>query len=216
MRAAARLLASVSRPSSFLEPGSPTGITGLLTHNSPRSTLLYLYSATLDTLNKFPDHSIYRKSTEALTKHRMSVIEAAKPAGLEAWQSRVDPLVKAHPDAFRRVKAINGEGYNIVFMEQAPTQSFRSEDDFVNAPYKRKPQAEGPQFEEDVADRGRELERDTVAEEASRIHVESEPMLSMEQVQEVEEKLAAGLIEEIIEVAEGERKCAETMYENKV
>ncbi|KAG9622147.1 hypothetical protein KCU64_g20939, partial [Aureobasidium melanogenum] len=66
MRASSRLLAQASR---FLTPGAPTGLTGVLTHAAPRSTLLYLYNSTLDKLKQFPEHSVYRQSTEALTKH---------------------------------------------------------------------------------------------------------------------------------------------------
>ena len=146
----------------------------------------------------------------------MSIIEDAKPAGLEEWQQRVGELVEKHPDALRKVKVLNGEGYNVVFMEQKPDQSWRTEDDFLNSPYKQKANLEGPRDEEDVAGRGPELARDRVAEEASRVHIESEPSLSVEQVQDVEKRIGAGLIEEVIEVAEGEKRCVEVMWEGKV
>jgi NADH dehydrogenase (ubiquinone) 1 alpha subcomplex subunit 5 len=90
MRAASRLLAAVSQPSSsaarVLEPGTPTGLTGLLTHPAPRSTLLYLYSSTLSKLQRMPDSSVYRRATEALTKQRMAIIERVKPPGFDAWE----------------------------------------------------------------------------------------------------------------------------------
>jgi NADH dehydrogenase (ubiquinone) 1 alpha subcomplex subunit 5 len=35
-------------------------------------------------------------------------------------------------------------------------------------------------------------------------------------VQEIEEKIGAGLLEEVIQVAEGEMRLADTMIENKV
>src|SRR4051812_37862633 len=88
MRAAARLLASV-KPSQFLEVGAPTGLTGLLTHASPRSTLLFHYHSTLDKLKQIPESSVYRQSTEALTKHRLKIIEGSKPQGWDQWQEKI-------------------------------------------------------------------------------------------------------------------------------
>lgn len=96
MRAAARLLASV-KPGQYLEAGAPTGLTGLLTHPSPRSTLLYHYSATLDKLKQIPESSVYRQSTEALTKHRLQVIEQSKPVGWEAWQEKLKTQMGDNP-----------------------------------------------------------------------------------------------------------------------
>ena len=89
MRAASRLLASVKQ-TRFLEPGSPTGITGLSAHPAPRSTLIYLYNSTLDKLKQFPENSVYRQATENLTKHRLQVVEKIKPAGYDEWQSTIN------------------------------------------------------------------------------------------------------------------------------
>ncbi|KAK3051170.1 hypothetical protein LTR09_007566 [Extremus antarcticus] len=217
MRPALRLLASVARSQTlYNEPGLPTGLTGLYTHYSPRSTLLYLYSTTLDKLQSFPESSVYRQSTEALTRHRMSIIESVKPAGLSEWQQRVDKLVDEHPEAFRRVKTITEEEYNIVYHAPPPDASFKTEDEAINAGYKAKPQAEGPREQIDVMGRGEALERDVHGEEMSKLRVEAEPSLTMEQVSEVEQKIGSGLIEEVIAVAEGERDLVERMAEYKV
>jgi len=104
MRAALRLLAQVKPQSAprFLEAGSPTGLTGLFTHPSPRSTLIYLYSSTLDKLKGMPESSVYRQSTEALTKHRLSIISAVTPDGFEAWQERIRKEVETHGDELKR------------------------------------------------------------------------------------------------------------------
>lgn len=100
MRAALRLLATATgtvRPSArFLKPGSPTGLTGLGTHPSPRSALLYLYNHTLDKLKQIPEHSLYRQSAEALTKHRLAIVEQYVPEGYEAWQERARKLLEKH------------------------------------------------------------------------------------------------------------------------
>jgi NADH dehydrogenase (ubiquinone) 1 alpha subcomplex subunit 5 len=96
MRAAARLFASV-KPGQFLEAGAPTGLTGLLTHASPRSTLLYHYTSTLDKLKQIPESSVYRQSTEALTKHRLQIVEQSKPAGWDQWQEKIKMQVGEDP-----------------------------------------------------------------------------------------------------------------------
>ena len=105
MRLAFRLLADVKSGTKFLEAGTPTGLTGLFTHPSPRSTLLYLYGATLDHLKAFPEYSVYRQSTEALTKHRQSIIEQIKPAGYDEWAQRAQKLIEEHPKAFEGIQA---------------------------------------------------------------------------------------------------------------
>jgi NADH dehydrogenase (ubiquinone) 1 alpha subcomplex subunit 5 len=107
MRAAARLLASV-RQGKYLEPGTPTGLTGLLTHPSPRSTLLYHYTATLDKLQQIPESSVYRQATEALTKHRLKIIEEAIPAGWTQWQQTVQDKVHEDPTAFQSTTTSQG------------------------------------------------------------------------------------------------------------
>lgn len=99
MRAAARLFASV-RNGRYLEPGAPTGLCGLLTHPSPRSALLYHYTATLDKLQQIPESSVYRQSTEALTRHRLKIIEEAEPAGWKQWQETVVDKIQNDPEAF--------------------------------------------------------------------------------------------------------------------
>jgi NADH dehydrogenase (ubiquinone) 1 alpha subcomplex subunit 5 len=89
MRASSRLLAAVSTAGRVLEPGSPTGLTGLLTHPAPRSTLLYLYSSTLSKLQRMPESSVYRRATEALTRQRLAVVERVKPPGFDAWEDKM-------------------------------------------------------------------------------------------------------------------------------
>lgn len=96
MRRTIRLLASV-KPVRYLEPGAPTGLTGLRTHTSPRATLLYLYSSTLDKLRSVPEHSLYRQSVEAVTKHRKQLVESVVPEGYAAWEEKAAKLIEQHP-----------------------------------------------------------------------------------------------------------------------
>ncbi|CAK4023960.1 related to NADH-ubiquinone oxidoreductase [Lecanosticta acicola] len=216
MRAAHRLLASVQRSTQFLQPGAPTGLAGLITHSSPRSTLLYTYHTTLEKLKQFPEHSVYRQSTEALTRHRIGIIESVKPAGLSEWQQRVNKLVEDHPEAFRKVpiQGTSGPGeFNIVWKDQAlkEVKNKKDEDDaFIG-----EPQVEGIATEEERKGQAM-MARDLEAEAAAIPRIESEPALTVEQVNEIESKIGAGLIEEIIQVAEGESKLVDIMLENKV
>ncbi len=100
MRTVTRLFASV-KSGRFLEPGNPTGLTGLVTHPTPRSTLIAIYGATLDRLKQIPEHSVYRQSVEAISRHRLHAIESVKPKGYDEWVRRAEEKVKNNPDAFR-------------------------------------------------------------------------------------------------------------------
>lgn len=99
MRRTSRLLASV-KPARYLEANTPTGLTGLLTHPAPRSTLIYLYSSTLEKLKKLPEDSVYRQSTEALTKERLKIITSAVPAGYAEWAAKAKQTIAEHPEVF--------------------------------------------------------------------------------------------------------------------
>lgn len=95
MRPTTRLLAR------YLEAGTPTGLTGLWTHATPRSTLLYVYGATLHKLQSFPESSLYRQSVEATTKHRLRLVEAQVPPGYDEWAVKAKELVGKSAEAFR-------------------------------------------------------------------------------------------------------------------
>lgn len=216
MRAALRLLASVQKGARFLEPGTPTGLTGLFTHASPRSTLLYLYSATLNQLKQFPESSVYRQSTEALTKHRMSIIENVKPAGLEEWQKRVQVIVDEYPGAFEKIPISTLSGtteYNLVWKTRAleGMKTDEWDDEYVG-----NPELEGPRTPEERGPQFVRMQRDLVEEQSRIPRIEPEPSLSADQINDIEGKIGAGLIEEIIQVAEGEKELAATMMEHKV
>ena len=108
MRRTFRLLASV-KPARYLETGRPTGLAGLYSHPSPRSTLLFLYSSTLDKLKAVPEHSVYRQSVEALTKHRMAIVEAAVPPGYEEWASQARQLLADELQNAKKREALDAE-----------------------------------------------------------------------------------------------------------
>ncbi|EJF66661.1 NADH2 dehydrogenase [Dichomitus squalens] len=54
-----------------------TGITGLRVHHDPLPELKKTYEATLQTLSAIPSSSVYRQGTEALTQHKLKVLERA-------------------------------------------------------------------------------------------------------------------------------------------
>ena len=107
MRNSLRLLAQV-KPGRFLEANTPTGLTGLTTHPAPRPALILTYKQTLDKLQQLPASSVYRQSTEALTKNRLAIIEAAKPAGYDEWLSKMHKALEANPDAYKSMKRPDG------------------------------------------------------------------------------------------------------------
>lgn len=214
MRAALRLFASV-KPGQFLEAGTPTGLTGLSTHPSPRSALLYHYRATLDKLKQIPESSVYRQSTEALTKHRLQIIEKSKPRGWNEWEERVklliaeDPtlyniletsqgqtvLVKPQPEADERAKAAEWDGEKV---ESFP-EGIRTFEERL--PYILKMKGDGS---------------NTPERKLSNIQIPPEPQYTAEAISDLESQLGAGLIEEVIQVAEGEHKLVDTMVAAKV
>ena len=106
MRATLRLLANV-KPR-YLEPFAPTGLTGLITHPSPRPTLIYLYTSTLQKLKSFPETSAYRQSVEALSRHRLQIVESQKPPGFDEWLERVKKTVGAEPERFAQLQRSDG------------------------------------------------------------------------------------------------------------
>lgn len=119
MRSTLRLLAKL-QPAKFLEVNAPTGLTGLLTHPQPRPTLIYTYNQILNKLQSIPESSVYRQSTEAITKSRLKIVQEAKPAGYEEWLSRVKTEVEQNPDAYSHVLQTDG---SIAFSEPFGTTS---------------------------------------------------------------------------------------------
>ncbi|KAK3898266.1 ETC complex I subunit conserved region-domain-containing protein [Staphylotrichum tortipilum] len=225
MRATARLLAAVrSGAARYLEAGTPTGLTGLLTHASPRSTLLYLYSTTLDRLSAgVPEHSVYRQSVEAVTRHRLALVEAAVPAGHAEWTARAHKLLAAHPDEFNISTQASVSGARAIKVER-DGRAFVVHTDPVEVDMR-------DQEWDGELDEGGELEGSrTAAEREDLVHIierrdlseveqvewEPEPQLTADQISELENKIGAGLIEEVIQVAEGELKLVDTMVQAKV
>ncbi|KAI9736055.1 MAG: hypothetical protein M1818_006231 [Claussenomyces sp. TS43310] len=223
MRRTARLLASV-KPARYLEANTPTGLTGLLTHPAPRSTLIYLYSSTLDKLAALPEESIYRQSTAALTQRRLAIVEAAVPAGYAEWSTRAQKTLAEHPEVFNTPEGA------VAHDEDRHVKSVVGGKTFVTT---RVGAARDPLSEEwdGEKDLGPELEGTrTLAERLGQVSItakrpgsdkktvewEPEPQLDADQISEIENKIGAGLIEEVIQVAEGELNLVDVMAKAQV
>lgn len=235
MRASRRLYATVKSAARYLEPNTPTGLTGLSTHPTPRPTLLLTYNQTLEKLKEIPTSSVYRQSCEALTKQRLAVIEGTKPPGYDEWLVRVQKEIDANPDAYKQFKATGAFVQEQLTFEGRPTW---------DGMYTRKDaRKEGSNTESEAGQKAAYVQQDVEKvdkEEAEGvapqlIHLEAEPPLTAEQyvlpsslmcletwltdcvsrVSDIENKIGAGLIEEIISVAEGELLLAEEMVASK-
>jgi len=217
MRSTLRLFAKV-KPTRYLEPFAPTGLTGLQTHPSPRSTLIYLYTTTLEKLRAFPESSAYRQSTEALTRHRLQIIEETKPPGFEEWLARVKETVAAEPNRFAPLRRPDG------------TFAGRQQDDGSADPRGHEwdgeglePTIEGPARTPEEEARFQSI-MDEVSQDAPKdsdfetevLKWENEPALEADQIHEIEQKIGGGLIEEVVQVAEGELKLVDEMAKAKI
>ncbi|KAI1277102.1 ETC complex I subunit conserved region-domain-containing protein [Xylaria sp. FL0933] len=224
MRRTLRLLANV-KPARYLEAGNPTGLTGLYTHSSPRSSLLFLYSRTLEKLQKFPESSLYRKSVEAQTKHRIAILEAAEPPGYKEWAQRAQKIIKENPEQFNIATSAKVDGARAIKVSSGGSI-------FV---HRTDPQPEDIRYEEWDGERDegpgseglrgpeeREHPSLTAAydrkplETPDKIQWESEPQMTADQVEEIENKIGAGLIEEVVQMAESELRLVDILYEAKV
>ncbi|KAI0486009.1 ETC complex I subunit conserved region-domain-containing protein [Xylaria cf. heliscus] len=224
MRRTLRLLADV-KPARYLEAGNPTGLTGLYTHSSPRSSLLFLYSHTLEKLQKFPESSLYRKSVEAQTKHRMAIVEAAEPPGYKEWAERAQKIIEENPDEFDIATRAKVDGAKAITVVSGDSVFVHRTD-----PQEKDIRTLEWDGEHDVGEgeeglRGAEEREDphfaSVLERKplslpNQLKWEPEPQMTADQVEEIENKIGAGLIEEVVQMAESELKLIDVLYEAKV
>ncbi|WVQ82522.1 hypothetical protein IAT38_004651 [Cryptococcus sp. DSM 104549] len=70
-----------------------TGLTGLEVHPTPLPALKSLYSSTLSSLSLLPPTSVYRQATEALTQHRLAIVEKAGE-DIEAAESEFGKIIE--------------------------------------------------------------------------------------------------------------------------
>lgn len=188
MRRTLRQLAAV-KPSRFLEPGTPTGLAGLLTHPSPRGTLIYTYSRTLDGLKQLPESSLYRQSTEAITNHRLKIVTSVVPEGHEAWKQKTEALVKEHPEVFTtpeggvphdEEKHVKKTADGKVFMITKPDPVFNEVETEWDNEENTGPELEGTRTKEERAGQGTWGGERPGSDEKT-VTLDPEPPLSVEQ-----------------------------------
>lgn len=215
MRAASRLLAAV-KPGQFLEAGAPTGLTGLVTHASPRSTLLFHYTSTLTKLKNIPESSVYRQSTEALTRHRLRVIEESKPKGWDAWQEKILSQIAEDPEHFHTIS--NDTGITVVLPKVSNVdygQNRKAEWDGEVAQAFPEGIRSDKQRKKDIKAMKGDVDYKPERTFSPTVFA-PEPQYTVEAISDLESKLGAGLIEEVIQVAEGEHKLVDEMIKSKI
>ncbi|EER22956.1 hypothetical protein D8B26_004239 [Coccidioides posadasii str. Silveira] len=209
MRATLRLLANV-KPGRYLEPFAPTGLTGLNTHPSPRPTLIYLYQTTLDKLKTIPESSVYRQSTEALTRHRLNVVQSVKPPGFDSWLQRVKAAVAENPEAYKTALRPDGS-YAAYEQKEKP----KEEKDWSGEPFN--PQLEGAYLnEQEMEARVKEAQEEANKQLEPKLSWEPEPALEAAQISEIEQQIGSGLIEEVIQTAQAELGLVDEMVKHRV
>lgn len=232
MRSTPRLQATVKSAARYLEAYTPTGLTGLNTHPSPRPALLYTYHQTLQKLKQLPANSVYRQSTEALTKHRLKVVEEIKPPGHAEWLQRVQNIIKSDP-TYKQFVRDDGSLMHDQQGEMVETitwDGLHSKADARREGSNTQTEAEqkAKYVQEDVERVARE-EKEGIVKKISDLEIE--PALTSEQyvyrnvhvldsanwnrIDEIETKLGAGLIEEVVQVAEGELLVVEEMLASR-
>lgn len=216
MRHASRLLAR------YLEPGVPTGLTGLWTHFAPRSALLSIYTTTLAKLQTFPESSLYRQSVESLTKHRLTLVERTAPAGYEEWVNKLREVIAEHPNHFHPVgenvagsslRTFHLGGQTYVIPQRRAQKDIRDEE--WDGEVDDGPLVEGQRTAEEKSDLVSGVKEDPLPSDVQ-AHLSSEPQLTVSQIAELEDSIGAGLLEEVIQVAEGELKLLDVMHRAKV
>ncbi|KAI9678362.1 MAG: hypothetical protein M1817_006309 [Caeruleum heppii] len=223
MRPTLRLLA-VIKPNRYLEVNGPTGLTGLFNHPAPRSALIYLYSSILDKVKHLPESSVYRQSTESLTRHRLTIVESIKPSGFDAWTERARKRAADKPEHY---EAASGEG-----PDNRESRSIVKRDgkEFLLTQMTEEPDDRLMEWDTDANERAaleaskhvpvgselKELRERIPGEDIDNNVWEPEPPLEAQQISDLEQQIGAGLIEEVIQVAEGELQLVDTMAQAQV
>ena len=230
MRPSQRLLAQVAKAAgNYLTPHQPTGLAGVLTHPFPRP-----HSSTSTQRPSRNSHnsrvSVYRQATEALTKQRLAVVEKTVPAGFNEWQDRVNKQMQEDPELAAKLNlpklTQNGKPYVMsILHRQRPDERV---EEWGGDPVAAR--TEGPGTAQEKINQARDFgahldHRDLVRED---VEYDNEPPLTVQQwvtlveedpadtirISDMEMQLAAGLIEEVITVAEGELQLVDTMLES--
>jgi len=210
----------------FIAPFSPTGLAGLHAHPTPRPALIAVYNTTLLLLSTLPSHFLYRQSATNLTKHRLSLVNSVLPLGYSTYQSTVlGPLL---PDLQMLAKSAGWPETKLQAALAAAQVQARFREITAGVP----DTPEGVDLEalhhveieikkyetamaEAVDPAALDIGNSPSSEKIEIPMIASEPPLSAEQVAELEGKLEAGLIEEVINQAVAEMHLVKKMREEK-
>ncbi|PFH54942.1 hypothetical protein XA68_11538 [Ophiocordyceps unilateralis] len=199
----------------FLEPGTPTGLTGLWTQPTPRSTLLSVYRRTLNKLQSFPETSVYRQSVEAVTKYRLSLVEQMKPSGHQEWAARARVTTTNFGDR----KSVSGSGHESGDLRHQEWNSGEHKAGelagFCTAT-ERGDQTTGANNIPTEDNRTQLEDHGESIKYYDEAHLEDEPQLTAAQVKELEKQISAGLIEEVIQVAEAELRLVDELNQARI
>ncbi|RPA85251.1 hypothetical protein BJ508DRAFT_412040 [Ascobolus immersus RN42] len=210
-----RLAASHNFPAPF----SPTGLTGVLTHPLPRTTLIALYTQTLSLLSSLPSTSVYRTSTEALTRKRLAAVESVKPYGWAEYEAKLASIKKRYGLEGAEKKGDVSLAIAAAQMREVIREIKEEVHPEEEAMIKN---LEGQEKFWDRVLGDVSTEAAKAADKASKEQlfetlkeIPREPPLSRGQIHQIEEKIAGGLIEEIIHQGMEEIKVIEAMKEYK-
>ncbi|KAF8443392.1 hypothetical protein BGX38DRAFT_1143975 [Terfezia claveryi] len=204
------------RLASYIAPFSPTGLTGLLAHPAPRPSLIAIYNTTLTLLNSLPSHSVYRTSTTTLTRHRLDIVTSITPPSYQSYeQTHLAPLLPS----LRKLAEDAGWPETKLQAAIAAAQVKAQFRDLTAAVPRTQRQEKALEDAVDpLAVPSKPTEGGKQATSVGNVAVPpipAEPPLTAEQVAELEGKLEAGLIEEVIKQGVAEMKLVKEMLEAK-
>ncbi len=131
---------------------------------------------------------MYRQSTEALTKHRMALVEATKPPGYEEWAARTAKRIADDPEKFSAVSSsrvdgshtwqVDRDGKKFLIRHQPPEVDMREQE--WDGEINEGPELEGPRGEEERRDQVLLATRKPL-ENDGHVEWEDEPLLTADQ-----------------------------------
>ena len=154
----------------------------------------------------------------------MNIVLAVEPEGYKAWSEKAKATLAAHPEVFTTPKGgvdhdggkhVKKEADGRTFVRSTPKDEYDEREVEWDGEKDEGPELEGTRTTEER--RGQKvlgLERPGI--DTKTVVWEPEPPLNADQIVEIENKIGGGLIEEVIQVAEGELKLADTMLKAAV
>lgn len=197
-------------------PYQKTGITGITTHPLPRATLIATYNQTLELLASLPATSVYRTSTENLTKSRLAVIESVKPFGYDEYHNEIDAIRKKYGLTDDSIVQKGMSAASLRAALELCRQEAHPENDITEMNHI---EDEETLLEDELrfAIFGGLEDGSITAEKIKQyeglMQIPEEPALTPNQVANIENIIGAGLIEEVIIAAQREFQLVKTMKE---